>query len=403
MEDSSAYKEVSPILTDIPRFAGPTLAPESYRRPSSPPIVIPRLNLALFLLTLLTTTMAGADLAGAPINPLDPITSLINLPAGLSFSLPLMAILLAHEMGHFLMGRRHGVDSTLPYFIPSPTYLPLPFPFLPSIFFIGTFGAFIRLKTPVRTRRAMFDIGAAGPWAGFVVALIVMILGLTKSTVTPLDQSGGGIELGNSILFWTVSRVVLGVNPNAVNVNLHPTAFAGWIGLLVTTINLLPVGQLDGGHTVYALLGAWWHRWVSRGAWLGCALMVLVPYALGYSFWLGWLVWFGLVFALGLGHPSTVDADTPLTGRRAGMAWATIALFILTFPPVPIVFAPPAPNAPSVPGQRQQQPSRPEEPSSGNGIDVMLIAPPHPERNVATPRQGLRWSASGREDGLISD
>lgn len=383
MEDSGAYKEVSPILTDIPRFAGPSPETENYRRPGAWPIDLPRLNLALFLLTLLTTTMAGADMAGPPVNLLDPIASLINLPAGLSFSLPLMAILLAHEMGHYLMGRRHGINSTLPYFIPAP---------FPSIFFAGTFGAFIRIKAPVTTRRAMFDIGAAGPWAGFAVALVAIVIGLMKSTVTPLDQSSGGLELGNSILFWTVSRVVLGVNPNAVNVELNPIAFAGWIGLLVTTINLLPVGQLDGGHTVYALFGGRWHRVVSRVCWLGCALMVLMPYLLGYDFWLGWLIWFGLVFALGLGHPATIDADTPLNSARSWMALATIALFILTFPPVPIAFAPPAPNAP---GQRQQQP---EEPSGGNGINVMLVAPRC--TGAHTGRPVSKHAASGANRGI---
>ncbi len=381
MEDSGAYKEISPLLTDIPRFAGTSPETENDRRPGPRPNDVPRLNLALFLLTLLTTTMAGADMAGPPVNLFDPIASLVNLPAGLSFSLPLMAILLAHEMGHYLMGRRHGIDSTLPYFIPAP---------FPSIFFAGTFGAFIRIKAPVTTRRAMFDIGAAGPWAGFAVALVAIVVGLTKSTVTPLDQSSGGLELGNSILFWTVSRVVLGVNPNAVNVELNPIAFAGWIGLLVTTINLLPVGQLDGGHTVYALFGGRWHRVISRLCWLGCALMVLVPYLLGYDFWLGWLIWFGLVFALGLGHPATIDADTPLSGARPWMAWATIALFIVTFPPVPIAFAPPAPNAP---GQRQLPP---DEPSDSNGINVMLMAPGRVGAHTDRPVRSARPAAPAR-------
>ncbi len=390
MEDSSAYKEVSPILTDIPRFAGPAPAASGYRRPAAAPIEIPRINLILFLVTLLTTTMAGADLAGAPVNLLDPVSALMNLPAGLSFSLPLMAILFAHEMGHYLMSRRHGVDATLPYFIPAP---------YPSVFFVGTFGAFIRMKSPARTRRAMFDIGAAGPWAGFIVALIAIVFGLMRSTVTPLDQSGGGLELGNSILFWTVSRVVLGVNPNNVNVELNPIAFAGWIGLLVTTINLLPVGQLDGGHTVYALFGARWHRYISRTAWVGCALMALVPYLLGYSFWLGWLLWFGLVFVLGLGHPATVDADSPLTGARRWMAWATVALFILTFPPVPVAFVPPAPNAP---GNQQQQQQQPAAPSEGNGISVMFPAPAHPGAHLdgrghaGTARDGAGGARTSR-------
>jgi len=358
MEESSAYKEVSPVLSDFPRFEGP-VEPIDAWRPAPQPWSVPRLNAVLFLLTLLTTTMAGADSAGAFVTLRAPLQSLINLRAGLSFSIPLMAILLAHEMGHYIASRRHGVEATLPYFIPAP---------FPSLFFVGTFGAFIRMKTPPRTRRAMFEIGAAGPWAGFAVAIVAVILGLKLSKITPLDTSAGGINLGNSIIFWTVSRVVLGIDPNTVNVDLHPIAFAGWIGLFVTTLNLLPVGQLDGGHVVYALLGGRVHRVVSRLCWAGCALMVVVPYALGYDFWSGWLIWFVLVFFLGLGHPSTVDAQTPLAGNRRSMAWATVALFILTFSPVPVSFVPPSPSQ-SQPQEQQQ------DPSQSPGISVMLRLP----------------------------
>ena len=356
MDNSGTYRETSPILTELPRFEGASEAVAAWR-PAPQPWSIPRLNLALFLLTFLTTTMAGADTAGAPVTLFAPLQSLINLGSGLSFSIPLMAILLAHEMGHYLTARRHGVDATLPYFVPAP---------FPSIFFIGTFGAFIRMKSPARTRGAMFDIGAAGPWAGFAVALLAVIVGLKYSAVRPLDNATGGIELGNSMLFWGVSRVVLGVDPNSVNVDLSPIALAGWFGLLLTSINLLPVGQLDGGHTVYALFGGRGHRMISRLTWLGTALMVVVPYALGYEFWLGWLLWFALVFILGLGHPAAIDGDTPLNGKRRWMAWATVALFIVTFSPVPITLEPGSPPPP-----RQQ----PQDPSSGPGVSVMNHGP----------------------------
>ncbi|MBF6561347.1 MAG: site-2 protease family protein [Candidatus Binataceae bacterium] len=359
MDNSGTYRETSPILTELPRFEGPSEAVAAWR-PAPRPWSIPRLNLALFLLTFLTTTMAGADTAGAPVTLFAPLQSLINLGAGLSFSIPLMAILLAHEMGHYLNARRHGVDATLPYFVPAP---------FPSIFFIGTFGAFIRMKSPARTRGAMLDIGAAGPWAGFAVALLAVIVGLKYSAVRPLDNATGGIELGNSMLFWGVSRAVLGVDPNSVNVDLSPIALAGWFGLLLTSINLLPVGQLDGGHTVYALFGGRGHRIISRLTWLGTALMVVVPYALGYEFWLGWLLWFALVFILGLGHPAAIDGDTPLSGKRRWMAWATVALFIVTFSPVPITLEPGSPQPPSPP--RQQ----PQDPSSGPGVSVMNHGP----------------------------
>jgi membrane-associated protease RseP (regulator of RpoE activity) len=238
---------------------------------------------------------------------------------------------------------RYGVDSSLPYFIPAP---------FPSVFFVGTFGAFIRMRTPPRTRREMFDIGAAGPWAGFVVAVVATVIGLMRSQVTPLDTSQGGVFLGNSMLFWGISRVVLGVDPNSVNVTVHPIAVAGWIGLLVTAINLLPVGQLDGGHVVYSLVGGRWHRLVSRLVWLGCGLMVLVPWLFHARFWGGWLVWFVLIFALGLGHPATTDTEVPLRGSRKLAAWATIVLFIITFTPVPVSLVPA--NA-LPPGQSQGQ------------------------------------------------
>jgi membrane-associated protease RseP (regulator of RpoE activity) len=326
MADLSTHSHSSPVLTDIPRFEHqlePAYADEHQPRP---PFRLPWRNVTLFLLTLLTTTMAGADSAGAPVQLWVP-ASLPNLVAGLSFSIPLMSILFAHEMGHFLTARRYGVDSSLPYFIPAP---------LPSIFFVGTFGAFIRMRRLPRTRREMFDIGAAGPWAGFVIAVIATAIGLTRSEVTPLDTSQGGLFLGNSMIFWGVSRVVLGVDPNSVNVNVHPIALAGWIGLLVTTINLLPVGQLDGGHVVYSLLGGRWHRIVSRAAWIGCGLMVLIPYLLHLAFWGGWLLWFVLLIGLGLGHPATTDTDMPLRGSRKICAWATIVLFVVTFTPVPV-------------------------------------------------------------------
>ena len=193
-----------------------------------------------------------------------PLLAIAALRSGLSFSIPLMVILFAHEMGHYLTSRYHNVDASLPYFIPAP----------PSIFIIGTFGAFIRMREPARTRRVMFDIGAAGPWAGVMLAIPAVIIGLYLSDVTPLDKSAGGLELGNSLLFLGLSHLVLGVDPSTVNVNLSPIAFAGWIGLLVTTLNLLPVGQLDGGHVIYALFPRR-HRTISMLFVVSCVLMVL--------------------------------------------------------------------------------------------------------------------------------
>jgi membrane-associated protease RseP (regulator of RpoE activity) len=347
MADSSAQTENNQIVTEASRFAGQAEPVRVGAPPVMPPLRIPQLNRWLFLLTLLTTTMAGAAAAGADLADLSifhPLDALKGLAAGLSFSIPLMAILLAHEMGHFLTSRRYGVDTSLPYFVP----IILPWGMVPLAVQIGTFGAFIRMRSVPRSRRAMFDIGAAGPWAGFAVALAAIIAGLHLSPVTPLDTSSGGIELGNSIIFWSVARVVLGVDPDAVNVNLHPMAYAGWIGLFVTTLNLLPVGQLDGGHVIYSLFGPRWHRVISRYVWLGCLLMVIAPRLLHLVYWPGWILWFVLILVLGLGHPATQDAETPLVGQRRLAAWATVLLFVVTFTPVPFsIVAPKAPLPPS--------------------------------------------------------
>ena len=340
MDEIITHNDNPTVLTEIPRYTAPAEpAARTLDAPRIPPV-----NLALLLLTLLTTTTAGAYMNGEDISFWHPFLAIAGLRSGLSFSIPLMMILLAHEMGHYLTSRYHNVDASLPYFIPAP----------PSIFIIGTFGAFIRLRQPARTRRVMFDIGAAGPWAGVMLAIPAVIIGLYLSDVTPLDKSAGGLELGNSLLFLGLSHLVLGVDPSTVNVNLNPIAFAGWIGLFVTTLNLLPVGQLDGGHVIYALFPRR-HRTISVLFVISCVLMVLVPLALGVSFWGGWLIWAILSVALGVGHPSTIDRDTPLNPRRALAAWATVALFIVTFSPVPLAFVQPEASPPTPESSHSQE------------------------------------------------
>jgi membrane-associated protease RseP (regulator of RpoE activity) len=325
--DELVMRKDAPVLTEIPRYTfSEETAPAPLARQQIPPV-----NLILFLVTMFTTTMIGALTAGADFSIWHPIHDLYALTAGLSFSLPLMAILLAHEMGHYVTARANGVDTSLPYFIPAPPMFP---------FLSGTFGAFIRIRQMPRTRRVMFDIGAAGPWAGVIVAIPMLIIGLKLSSVAPLDKSAGGFELGNSILFWGMTRVVLGVDPNTVNINLHATAFAAWIGILVTAINLLPMGQLDGGHVVYALFPRQ-HRRISILFVITCVFMVVVPFMFGYQFWGGWLLWAVLALMLGVGHPATVDRDTPLDPFRRRAAWLTVVLFAITFSPVPISFIPP--------------------------------------------------------------
>jgi membrane-associated protease RseP (regulator of RpoE activity) len=334
MDELTADKNASPVLTEIPRHMPAAAAPTTELAARRG---MPSINVALFLLTLLTTTMAGAYLAGANLtfdstlaHPM--VMLMTNLALGLSFSLPLMAILLSHEMGHYLTGRRNRVDVSAPYFIPAP---------FPSIFLIGTFGAFIRIRQRPPSRRVIFDIGAAGPWAGFALAVPAVIIGLKYSQIAPLSHSAGGLELGNSFVFWGLARWILGVDPNSVNVNLHPVAFAGWLGLFVTALNLLPVGQLDGGHVIYALFGGKLHRVISRVFVLGGAIIVLASIFLGLSFWGGWILWGILLVVLGLGHPSTTDSTTPLDSRRRLAAWLTIALFAATFSPVPFRLSPP--------------------------------------------------------------
>jgi membrane-associated protease RseP (regulator of RpoE activity) len=292
-----------PPHVDVPVWV---TAPERRARRST----LRPIHVVLFLTTLFTTTLAGSFQAG--VNPLTDLRLLIH---GLPFSVTLMGILLVHEMGHFLMSRVHGVEATPPYFIPGPPFL------------IGTFGAFIRMRTPTN-RKALFDVGAAGPWAGFLVAIPAVFYGLSLSEVRALEPNAGGLVLGDSLVFSWLTRLALGVSPANVTILLHPIALAGWFGLFVTFLNLLPIGQLDGGHVVYALIGRR-HRWVAR-----CALLVVI--GLAFLGWQGWVMWAVLVTVLGLDHPPTID-DTPLDLRRRVAAWLTIALFAITFMPVPLL------------------------------------------------------------------
>lgn len=358
MDEATARPETPRVvLTEIPRMAAPSVGSIPRERTH-----IPALNLILFFLTLITTTMAGAYSAGAELSLRHPVASLAALASGLSFSIPLVAILFAHEMGHYLTSRRNGVDTSLPYFLPAP---------FPSIFFIGTFGAFIRMRETPRSRRVMFDIGAAGPWAGVLLAIPCVIIGLKLSDVAPLSsQPGLSLELGNSLMFWGIARMVLHVNPNLVSITMHPMAFAGWIGLFVTTLNLLPIGQLDGGHVVYTLFPRA-HRTISATFVGACVLMVIVPFVLGYGFWAGWLLWAVLGVALGLGHPSTQDRDTPMNRGRTIAAWLTIALFIGTFVPVPISIG--APSEPDKPPPQSFE-VKYQAPHSPRLIDIVAVS-----------------------------
>jgi membrane-associated protease RseP (regulator of RpoE activity) len=307
---------VSPEERPLP----PEMMPEPFQEAGfMPPWPAPKpprrlLHLGLLLATVVTTVIAGAIQQG--VNPLETPGLLYR---GIPFSFTLLLILGTHEMGHYLVSRRHHLDVTLPYFIPAP-----PIPFI-----IGTFGAFIRIRSPIQDKRALMDVGCAGPLTGVLVSIPVIFIGLKLSTVTVMGGSGGALTLGEPLLFKLVSWLALGSMSPEQNVILHPVAFAGWIGLLVTALNLIPVGQLDGGHVAYALFSEY-HRYISLGM-LG--LLVVC----GVIFWQGWLFWAVLIAFLGWRHPVPYQFWVPLDRRRRVLGIITIAVFVLTFSPAPFV------------------------------------------------------------------
>jgi len=272
----------------------------------------PFLHLVLFVLTLLSTLFVGAMQTGA-----DLLKEPFNIYKGIPFSFTLMLILICHELSHYFASRKHGVEATLPYFIPAPTI-------------IGTFGAFIKMKSPIVTRKALIDIGASGPIAGFVISVIATIIGLSMSEVVSVAPTKGALNLGDSLLFSFLSRIILGVIPSDADILLNPVAFAGWIGLFVTSINLIPVGQLDGGHISYALFG----DKHSRLSFVLICIMVLF----GLLLWEGWFVWAILLLLLGLRHPPVIHWEVPLDPKRKCIGWVALIILILTFIPAPFQF-----------------------------------------------------------------
>jgi len=271
---------------------------------------IPRINLVLFFLTVLTTLFAGALMEGV-----NPLMNPLGITKGIPFSFTLMLILGTHEFGHYYFARKHRVDATLPYFIPAPT-------------FIGTFGAFIKIKSPIYRKNALLHIGAAGPIAGFIIAVPALFFGLLSSQVVDVSKDTVGIILGDSILMKLMTAAIFpGLTENQ-DILLHPMAFAGWIGLLVTMLNLLPIGQLDGGHVAYAVLGRKYDI-VAK-----IALLSLIP--LSY-FSLNWLVWGALILILmrTTKHPPVYNIDEPLSKNDKMIGYVCLAIFILCFIPAP--------------------------------------------------------------------
>jgi membrane-associated protease RseP (regulator of RpoE activity) len=270
---------------------------------------IPFLQIVLFILTMLSTLFVGAMQTGADI-----LKEPGKIYYGLPFALTLMIILLTHELSHYFASKKHGVNATLPYFIPAPNI-------------IGTFGAFIKMKSPIVTRKALIDIGASGPIAGFIVSVIAVMIGLHLSKIVPVAETKGALTLGDSILFSFLAQTVLGVTPADSDILLNPVAFAGWIGLFVTSMNLIPVGQLDGGHIAFAFLGEKQTRL--------SFILVLVMSLLGVLLWEGWIIWAVLLLVLGLRHPPVISWEVPLDKRRKVIGWLAFVIFILTFIPVP--------------------------------------------------------------------
>lgn len=279
-------------------------------RPVSLPAPRLWIHAVLFIATVASTLFAGAVQQG--VNPLSTPSGWV---LGIPFSFTLLAILLTHEMGHYLTSRWHRVDATLPYFIPAPS-------------FIGTFGAFIRMRSPIMEKRALLDIGASGPIAGFVISIAAVVAGLRYSNVVQ-SQDLGGIGLGAPLVFQLISNWVIGPVPEGYDVVLHPVAFAGWIGLFVTALNLIPIGQLDGGHVVFAILERY-HRAISLS-------MIPILIAMGIFGWSGWFVWAVLPLLIGIGHPPTMDPYERLDPARRAIAWATLAIFVLCFTPEPFI------------------------------------------------------------------
>jgi membrane-associated protease RseP (regulator of RpoE activity) len=281
----------------------------------------PWVNALLLLATLTTTTGMGAlHYAGFKAGFTNAVPALgpalfLN---GLWYSVTILAILGCHELGHYYACRYYRVDASLPYFLPAPILT-------------GTLGAFIRIREPIRTKRMLFDIGVAGPLAGFVIAVPALVIGLMLSNLAPLPPTFSGLALGEPLLFKGAARMIWGAEPQGYALNLHPMAFAAWFGLLATALNLFPIGQLDGGHIAYAVLGRR-ATTVTYGA-IGCALVLTY-------FSSSWLVWTALVIAMlfffGPRHPQTADEHVPLDGARLGIAFVALAIFIVCFTPAPI-------------------------------------------------------------------
>jgi membrane-associated protease RseP (regulator of RpoE activity) len=285
-------------------------------------------HVVLFLLTVFTTTFVGGlhyrgftlgfSGTGRGLGPVI-LTGLSFYASGLWYSATILAILGCHEMGHYLACRWYRVDATLPFFLPAP--LPL----------TGTLGAFIRIRSRIPSKKALFDIAIAGPIAGFLVAVPALFLGLVMSVTEPVPPHLVGYELGEPLLFRGAAWLIFGTLEKGISINMHPMAFAAWFGLLATALNLFPISQLDGGHISHAVFGR-------RSTYVTLA-MILCAIGLTYLS-MSWLVWTVLMLvmllAMGPHHPPTLDEDTPLDSGRVLLAVVALVMLIVCFTPAPI-------------------------------------------------------------------
>ncbi|MFH1184439.1 MAG: site-2 protease family protein [Chloroflexota bacterium] len=348
-DTEAAYDQLALSLQayDItPLFRTDNGKPVIYLVPRKPEAKPPRVsvNIILFLLTVLSVMLVGAQPTGSmPSDPAGQVLFLArSILSGWPYAASLLSILLAHEFGHYLMSRHHHTRATLPYFIP----LPLP----P----LGTMGAAILLQGTPKNKRVLFDIGVAGPLAGLVVAIPVLLLGLSLSRLDVIQAVDGMVQMeGNSLLYLAAKYLTFGrllpapadfggaspftywlgyfftgrpIPLGATDVFIHPVAFAGWAGLLVTALNLIPAGTLDGGHVIYSLFGD-----KARRAY---PIILLALFGLGL-FWNGWWIWAMLLLWLGRVHAEPLDQVTPLDPPRLAVAALMLVIFFLTFSPVP--------------------------------------------------------------------
>ena len=310
-----------PALDDFPEVSNPALPVPERARPRNRLA----LHIGLFIVTLITATLAGADSYASFVSefgrrPVVFDSSLIL--GGLWYSGTFLAILGAHEAGHYLYCRYYGLDASLPYFIPLP----------PLLTITGTLGAVIRIREPFRTRTELFDVGIAGPVAGLVVLIPALFYGFTLSNIVPEPTSGTLTYFGEPLLFQWVAQLVMGTVPAGSTINVHPVVWGCWFGLFATALNLLPFGQLDGGHIVYAVFGDRIAKMVSAGTALGLAGMIALS--------ITWVVPTVMLLAMwrfiGLGHPVPMNPYEPLSNGRRAFALVALIALIVCFTPTPI-------------------------------------------------------------------